>query len=254
LEFAKEGAAVALHYSHSASGADSAVNEIIRASGRARSFKADFIQVDQIHQLANDVIKFLGGLDVLINNAGITMNLPFEDVTVEQFDTLYQVNVRAQFFLTQSFVPTMEKQGGGVVINVTSVHAFAGMTEHSVYAGTKGAIVAYTRVLSLELIQKGIRVNAIAPGWIFVENHRKTLGDEFDVEAAGKTIPAGFVGAPKDVGRLAVFLASDESRFIVGQTLIADGGVLALMPASGDFREKRKEQWGVGYIKGLRKR
>ena len=173
LEFAREGAAVALHYSHSATGAESAVQEIVEAGGKAKAFKADFTRVEPVRQLAKEVVDFLEGLDVLINNAGITMNMPFEDVTPEQFDTLYHVNIRAQFFLTQALVPAMVKRGKGIVINLTSNHAFAGMTEHSVYAGTKGAIVAYTRELSLELIQKGIRVNAIAPGWIFVENHRK---------------------------------------------------------------------------------
>jgi NAD(P)-dependent dehydrogenase (short-subunit alcohol dehydrogenase family) len=248
LEFAKEGAAVALHYSHSESGAMSAVLEINKAGGKARAFKADFTRLGHVRQLASKAADFLGGIDVLVNNAGITMNAPFTEVTPAQFDTLYSVNVRAQFFLTQAVVPIMEAQGKGVVINLTSNHAFAGMTEHSVYAGTKGAIVAYTRELSIELIQKGIRVNAIAPGWVFVESHRRTLGDEFDVDAAARTIPAGFLGAPVDIGRLAVFLASDEARFIVGQTLVIDGGALALMPASGDFREKRKERWGADYL------
>jgi NAD(P)-dependent dehydrogenase (short-subunit alcohol dehydrogenase family) len=251
LEFAREGAAVALHYSHSGSGAESAVQEILGSGGKAKAFKADFTAIEPVRQLARDAVGFLGGLDVLINNAGITMNMPFEQVTPEQFDTLYNVNVRAQFFLTQALVPALAERGKGSVINLTSVHAFAGMTEHSVYAGTKGAIVAYTRELSLELIQKGIRMNAIAPGWIFVENHRKVLGDQFDTTAAGKTIPSGFLGAPRDIGQLAVFLASDEARFMVGQTLIIDGGMLAIMPTTGDFRVKRPEQWGAGYVAGL---
>jgi NAD(P)-dependent dehydrogenase (short-subunit alcohol dehydrogenase family) len=254
LEFAREGAAVALHYSLSATGAESAVEEIVKAGGKAKALKADFTQLETVRQLARDALDFLGGLDVLVNNAGITMNMPFEDVTPEQFSTLYHVNIQAQFFLTQALLPTMEKQGKGIVINLTSVHAFGGMTEHSVYAGTKGAIVAYTREVALELIQKGIRVNAIAPGWIFVENHRKTLGDDFDVAAAAKTIPAGFLGTPTDIGRLAIFLASDESRFIVGQTIIIDGGQTAILQLSGDFRKKRPEQWGMGYVPGLKNR
>ena len=254
LEFAKEGAAVVLHYSHSAAGAESAVQEILKAGGRATAMNADFTRVEPVRQLAKDAVEFLGGLDVLINNAGITVNIPFEDVLPEQFDTLFHVNIRAQFFLTQAVLPAMVQQGKGTVVNLTSVHAFAGMTEHSVYAGTKGAIVAYTRELSLELIQKGVRVNAIAPGWIFVENHRKTLGDSFDTEAEAKTMPAGFLGAPWDIARLAIFLASDESRYIIGQTIICDGGQSAIMPLTGDFRERRKEQWGAGYVADLKER
>ena len=144
----------------------------------------------------------------------------------------------------------MIEQGQGAVINLTSVHAFSGMTEHTIYAGTKGAIVAFTRVLALELAQKGIQVNAIAPGWILVENHLKVMGD-FDQDAASASIPAGVIGAPEDIGRLAIFLASPEGSYIRGQTLVIDGGQSAIMPLTGDFREPRKEQWGQGYVPGI---
>jgi len=250
LEFAKEGAAVVLHYAHSEAGAASAVDEIRQGGGKAAVFKADLAEIDQVHSLADQARGFLGGIDVLVNNAGITMNKPFLQVTPEQFDTLYNVNIRGMFFLTQAVAPGMIEQGDGAVVNLTSVHAFAGMTEHTVYAGTKAAIVGFTRVLSLELAQKGVRVNAIAPGWILVENHLKVLGD-FDQEAAAGEIPAGVLGAPYDVGKLAVFLASEENRYIVGQTVVIDGGQLAIMPNTGDFRETRQEQWGQGYVAGL---
>ena len=250
LEFAREGAAVVLHYAHSADGAASAVDEIRTAGGTAEVYQADLADIAQVKELAAQAISFLGGLDVLVNNAGITMNRPFLDVTPEQFDTLYNVNIRGMYFLTQAAVPTMIEQGGGAVINLTSVHAFAGMTEHTIYAGTKAAIVGFTRVLALELATKSVRVNAIAPGWILVENHLKVLG-EFDQQEAGSTIPAGVIGAPHDVGKLALFLASEESRYIVGQTLVIDGGMLAIMPLSGDFRDERQEQWGQGYVAGL---
>ena len=248
LTFAREGAAVALHYGRDRDGAMSAVEEITSLGMKARAFAADFRDIATVRQLSQDAIAFLEGMDVLVNNAGITLNVPFEDVTLEQFDTLYHVNIRAQFFLTQAALPALSETGQGAVINLTSVHAFAGMTEHSVYAGTKGAIVAYTREVALELIQRGVRVNAIAPGWVFVENHRKVLGDAFDEKAAGKTVPAGFLGAPSDIGQLAVFLASEESRYIVGQTIVCDGGQLAVMPMTGDFRERRKERWGRNYV------
>lgn len=250
LEFAREGAAVVLHYAHSEGGAASAVEEIRSAGGTAEVFQADLADIEQVKTLATQSIEFLGGLDILVNNAGITMNKPFLDVTPEQFDTLYNVNIRGMYFLTQAAVPTMIEQGSGAVINLTSVHAFAGMTEHTIYAGTKAAIVGFTRVLALELATKGVRVNAIAPGWILVENHLKVLG-EFDQQDAGSTIPAGVIGAPEDIGKLALYLASDESRYIVGQTIVIDGGMLAIMPLSGDFRDQRQEQWGQGYVPGL---
>lgn len=186
----------------------------------------------------------------MINNAGITMNRPFEEVTEEQYNTLYDVNVRAQFFLTQALVPALAEGGHGAVINLTSNHAFSGLREHSVYAGTKGAIVSYTRQLSLELASEGIRVNAIAPGWILVENHLR-LEPDLDPQAIGRRYPAGILGEPVDIGRLAIFLASEESRYIVGQTLLIDGGASAIMPLTGDFREPIGVQFGQGYVEGL---
>ena len=248
LEFANEGAAVAVHYGRDRDGAASAVEAITSRGGKAKAFEADFRDATTLRTLAHEVTSFLGGLDVLVNNAGITLNVPFEDVTLEQFDTLYSVNIRAQFFLTQALLPALSAQGKGIVINLTSVHAYGGMTEHSVYAGTKGAIVSYTRELSLELIQKGVRVNAIAPGWVFVENHQRVLGESFDRAAASKKVPAGFIAEAKDIGRVALFLASDESRYIIGQTIICDGGQTAILPLTGDFNERRTERWGARYV------
>jgi NAD(P)-dependent dehydrogenase (short-subunit alcohol dehydrogenase family) len=252
LEFAKEGAAVALHYSRSAEGAERAVAEIRDAGGTAELFQADFNESDQVRRLGEEAVEFLGGLDVLVNNAGITTNVPFDEVTEDQYNLLYNVNIKAQFFLTQTVLPALEKSPGAAVINLTSVHAFAGMTEHSVYAGTKGAIVAFTRELSLELIQKDVRVNAIAPGWIEVPNHHKVLGEDFDWKNATKSVPAGFVGQPSDIGQLAIFLSSEKSRYIIGQTIIIDGGQSAIMPNTGDFRERREYRFGQGYVPGLK--
>jgi 3-oxoacyl-[acyl-carrier protein] reductase len=252
LEFAREGAAVALHYPFAAmaEGARTAVEEIRAAGGKAEAFQADFNDIAQVRALAAQAVEFLGGLDVLVNNAGITLNMPFEKTTVEQFDTLYNVNIRGMFFLTQEAVRPMTAQGRGWVINIASVHAYFAMTEHTVYAGTKAAITAFTRVLALEMIPKGVRVNAIAPGGVLVEGHRKLLSDE-DFEKAAQAVPAGFIGLPSDIGRLALCLASDESRYIIGQTLVCDGGQSAIMPLTGDFREPRNIQWGRDYVPGL---
>ena len=250
LEFARQGAAVALHYSHSADGAKSAVEAITKAGGKAKAFQADFREYDQARALPDQAAEFLGGLDVLVNNAGITMNQPFLETNEAQFDTLFNVNIKAMFFCSQGAAAIMVEQGGGNIINVSSVHAYAAIVEHPVYAATKGAIVTFTRTLSVELAQKGIRVNCIASGGVFQENQRKLLGPDFDLEAAGRRLPSGFVGEPADIGHLAVFLASDESRYIIGQTIICDGGQTALMAAVGDFREPFKEKWGSGYVPG----
>ncbi|HUS17530.1 MAG TPA: glucose 1-dehydrogenase [Chloroflexia bacterium] len=248
--FAAAGATVAVHYPLKPEGALETVAAIQAAGGQAQAFHANFNDISQVQRLAQEARDYLGGVDVLVNNAGITINKPFEQVTVEQFDILFNVNIRAMFFLTQALVPDLAAKGNGAVINLASIHAFTGMTEHTVYAATKGAIVAYTRVLALELAQKGIRVNAIAPGWILTEGHLRTLKD-FDEERDQLTVPVGFIGRPHDIGQVAMFLASDAARYIAGVTLVVDGGRTAIMPETGDFRAPRTEQWGRDYVPGL---
>jgi len=249
LEFARRGATVAIHYSHSNTGADSAVREILEFGGRAKAFQADFTEVRQVKELANEAIDYLEGIDVLVNNAGITMTLEFEDVTPEQFDTLYSVNVRAQFFALQTTLPTMLKQKSGAVINLSSVHGFRAFKGHSVYAGTKGAIIAQTRELAVELAPRGIRVNAVAPGAIPVENHFKASGSN-DTTALAKLIPCGFAGTPLDIANIVVFLASDQARYIIGQTIVVDGGTTSWMSFSEGFHEIGL-RLGNGYVPGM---
>lgn len=251
LEFCRQGADVVFHYSHSKAGAEAAVEQALElGAGKATALAADFCQHDSVLELSRQALDFLGGIDVLVNNAGVTMNRPFEQVTLEQFETIYSVNIRAMFFLTQAVVPAMAGQGHGAVINLTSVHAFEGLPEHTVYAGTKGAIVAFTRVLAIEMALKNIRVNAIAPGAVEVENHHVVIPD-YDADAFGKVIPAGFVGQPVDVAKVAVFLASDDARYIIGQTLVVDGGTTSWMPFSDGFRQPSQFTFGKGYVPGI---
>lgn len=254
LEFARCGADVALHYSHNGDGAFSAVEEIRKLGRRAEAFKADFKDVKQAQALGEKAIQFLGGVDCLVNNAGITLNRPFFSVTPEQYDTVYDVNIRAQFFLTQVIANDMLKRGRGTVCNITSIHGFAGAPEHSVYAGTKGAIVAYTRSLAVELAHKGIRANAIAPGWVTVENYYQNIPGFNDADAAKSAhdkVPLGRSGTKLEIAKLAAFLCSENSEYIVGQTIIADGGTTALMSLISDFRSQSTATFGKGYVAGV---
>lgn len=249
LEFARRGADVVLHYAHSADGALSAVEEIRSAGGKAMAIKADLNDVNQAIMLATQAVEFLDGMDVLVNNAGITMTLEFEKVTPEQFEMMYNVNVRAQFFITQTILPAMIKQGGGAIINLSSVHGISACKGHSVYAGTKGAIIAYTRELAVELAPLGIRVNVIAPGAVPVENHQKAAGD-MDLSGLGDLIPCGFAGTPLDIAKVAVFLASNDARYIIGQTIVVDGGTTSWMSFSEGYKEIGL-RLGKGYIPGI---
>lgn len=249
LEFAHRGAEVVLHYAHSGEGAESAVEEIRSHGGKSRAFKADLQDVEQAQGLVSNAIDFLDGLDVLVNNAGITMTLEFDRVTSEQFDLLYHVNVRAQFFILQTALPTMIRQGGGAVVNLSSVHGLRAYNGHSVYAGTKGAIIAQTRQLAVELAPLGIRVNSVAPGSVPVENHFKVIGHD-DTSGMGKSIPCGFIGEPIDIANTVIFLASDEARYIVGQTIVVDGGTTSWMSFSEGYHDTGI-RLGKGYVPGL---
>jgi NAD(P)-dependent dehydrogenase (short-subunit alcohol dehydrogenase family) len=250
LAFAAHGADVVFHYSHSDHGAKEGVERARALGVRSEAFKAEFSDVEQVRELGRQALRFLGGVDVLINNAGITMNEPFEKVTTEQFDLLYHVNIRAMFFLSQAVVGDMRSRGKGSIINLTSIHAFEGARDHSVYAGTKGAIVAFTRQLAVELAPSGIRVNGIAPGAIEVPNYFKAMPG-YDRAALANCIPSGFVGMPDDIAETALFLASDKARFIVGQTLIVDGGTTSWMPFGDGFRQSTESaKFGSGYVPG----
>lgn len=251
LEFAREGADVAFHYGRSADGAKSAVEEAHGLGVKAEAFQADFNKIEDVTRLGEQAIEFLGGVDVLVNNAGISFNKMFHDVTREQFDKMYNVNIRAQFFLTQLVTKNMIANGGGAVCNISSLHGLQGAPEHSLYAGTKGAIIAYTRALSVELAWQGVRVNAIAPGWVTVENYYDAIpgfNEEDAAKAAKEKLPLGRAGRPLDIAKLAVFLCSDDAEFIIGQTIVADGGTNALMSLLSEFRTPSGNTFGAKYL------
>ena len=149
LEFARQGADVVFHYVQSDSGVKAAVEEVKLLGRRSTAFQADFDALEQVPLLADQASEFLGGVNCLVNNAGVTMNRPFLKVTPEQFDKMFHINFRGQYFLTQRLVEGMLQRGGGVICNMSSVHGLQGVPEHSVYAATKGAIIAYTRSLAV---------------------------------------------------------------------------------------------------------
>lgn len=250
LEFAREGADVALHYYNEEEGVSSAVQTIREAGGRVEKFQADFKNQDDVRTVFNDAYSFLSGIDVLVNNSGITMNRPFEKVTPQQYDTLFNVNVKAAYFLTQAVAPGMIAQEKGHIINMASLHAYHAMREHSVYAMTKAAIVALTRSTAIELAPHGIHVNAIMPGWCLVENHFKAERN-LDVKKSAEKIPAGRHSTPADIGKLAVFLATPAADHFLGTILQYDSGQGALFPNGPDFRTPLTCEYGKEYVEGL---
>lgn len=253
LEFARQGADVVLHYCHHKDGAVTASEEIQAMGRRTAVFRADFDELDQAVALADSAIEAFGAIDCLVNNAGITFNCPFLKMQAEHFDKLFNVNFRAQYFITQRIVENMMEHKGGAICNLSSIHGLQGAPEHSAYAATKGAIMSYTRALAVELGHRGIRVNAIAPGWITVENYFKVIPG-FNLEQAKKdaaqTVPIARFGVPLDVARAAAFLCSDDSGFLLGQTIVLDGGTTSLMSLISDFRTESTVRFGEQYMMG----
>ncbi len=254
LEFARQGADVVFHYVENDASVKPAIEEVRSLGRKAAAFRADFDSLEQAVALAAQANEFLGGVNCLVNNAGVTFNRSFLKMKPEQFDKLFHINFRAQYFLTQKIVEKMlEQGGGGVICNMSSVHGLQGVPEHTAYAATKGAIIAYTRSLAVELAHRGVRVNAIAPGWITTENYFKCIPgftQEMAAEAGYKSIPVARCGEPLDIARLAAFLCSDDASFIIGQTLVADGGTTAMMSLVSDFRKESTNTFGKGYIPG----
>jgi NAD(P)-dependent dehydrogenase (short-subunit alcohol dehydrogenase family) len=251
LEFARQGADVALHYSHESAGADSAASEIQSLGRRAITLHADFHDLSAALSMVDAAIDFLGGADILVNNAGITFNRPFLKMKPDHLDTLLQVNFRTPYLLTQRVVESMLRSNGGAICNLSSIHGLQGAPEHSAYAATKGAILACTRALAMELSYRGIRVNAIAPGWITVENYTNAIPG-FNIEQATKDasekVPVARFGIPLDVAKMAAYLCSGDSGFITGQTFVVDGGTTALMSLMTDFRNESNMRFGADFV------
>jgi NAD(P)-dependent dehydrogenase (short-subunit alcohol dehydrogenase family) len=229
LEYARQGADVVLHYFNSGDGAKDTVSKIITSGGKATALKADFAQVQPCFDLVDQAISFLGGLDILVNNAGYSLDKDFLETTPEEFDFVFNVNIRAQFFSAQQAAKYWLKENRkGTIINLASIDGLRGNVNKSAYSGTKGAVIAWTRELGVELAAKRIRVNAIAPGWIEVDrNHHDIKG--FDGKIAGTIIPIQRIGHVSDIAKAAVYLGSEESEFMIGQTMIVDGGTTAKM-------------------------
>jgi len=251
-EFARQGADVVFHYVGDDSSATAAAEEACTQGRKSTAYRADFNSLGEAVSLATRAIEFLGTVNCLVNNAGVTFNRPFSQVTPGQFEAMFHINFRAQYFITQKIVEVLLERGEpGVVCNVSSIHALQGVPEHSLYAATKGAILSYTRALAVELAHRGIRVNSIAPGWVTVEGYFQSIPgftEEMAKNATFQSIPAARGGTPRDIAKLAAFLCSDDADYIVGQTMVADGGTTALMSLVSDFRKKSTHRFGAGYL------
>ncbi len=222
LALAKAGAQVLVHYGSGAKEAEAVVAQIRKAGGRADAIAADLAAPDGPHKLAKQVRAIVGDrLDILVANAGISRAATIEDYTVEDFDSLFGVNVRAPFFLVQQLLPILHE--GSTIILMSSAAARVAVGTLSAYAATKGAIDTLVKHFAFALGARGIRVNAVAPGVV------QTDMSNFTKTGAGREYTLGMqalkrLAQPDDIGGVVAFLASDDARWITGHTLRVDGG------------------------------
>ena len=222
LALAQGGAQVLVHYSSNEKEADAVVAEIRKDGGKAQKVGADLRKPDGAHTLAKQVRAIVGDrLDILVANAGISKSATIEDTTVEDFDNLFAVNTRAPFFLVQQLLPALCK--GSNIIFTSSLAARASVGTLYAYAATKGAVDTLVKHFAAALGPRGIRVNAVAPGVV------ETEMSKFTKTEAGREVTLGMqalkrMAQPDDIAPVVAFLASDDARWVTGESIHVDGG------------------------------
>jgi 3-oxoacyl-[acyl-carrier protein] reductase len=224
VTFAKQGSNVAFTYSSSVEAANELEKELMDLGVKAKGYQSNAANYEAAQQLAADVLKEFGTIDVLINNAGITKDNLLMRISEEDFDTVIEVNLKSVFNLTKAVIRPMMKQRAGSIINMSSVVGLKGNAGQANYAASKAGILGFTKSVALELGSRNIRCNTIAPGFIETEMTEKLNEDV--VKGWREAIPLKRGGTAEDVANACVFLASDMSSYITGQTLSVDGGML----------------------------
>jgi glucose 1-dehydrogenase len=221
-----DGFALAFHTRDEEDDARERFDEIA-ARGRAEWVPGDVSDPETCERIVREAVEKLGRIDVLVNNAGVTSAKPALDLTAEDFDKIFTIDVRGAFLLARAAALSMRESGGGSIVNITSVHEHIPRPGFALYAAGKAALGMLTRSLALELAADGIRVNAVAPGAIATERNE-------EADALIPEIPLGRPGEPEEVAGLVSYLARDEARYVSGASILIDGAMaqqVVLKPA-----------------------
>ncbi|KVC54453.1 oxidoreductase [Burkholderia ubonensis] len=221
---AAEGASVVVNYASSKAGADAVVSAITAADGRAVAVGGDVSKAADVQRIVNTAIDTYGRLDILVNNSGVYEFATIEEITEDHYRRQFDTNVLGVLLTTQAAVKHLGE--GASIINISSVVTSITPPATAVYSGTKGAVDAITGVLARELGPRKIRVNAINPGVVVTEGTHSAgvIGSDFETGALSQT-PLGRLGQPDDIAAIAVFLASDDARWMTGERIVASGGM-----------------------------
>jgi 3-oxoacyl-[acyl-carrier protein] reductase len=223
LHLAQAGADVAFTYARSREAAQEVEKEVEKAGRKALSFQADAADAARAVEVIDEITAAWGGLDILVNNAGITRDTLIMRMSEEQWDEVMTTNLKSVFNYSKACVRPFMKQRAGSIINISSVVGISGNAGQTNYAASKAGIIGFSKSLAKELASRSIRVNTIAPGYIFTEMTGQ-LGDKV-LDSIKASIPMGMPGEVEDIAAGVVFLAGDASRYITGETIRIDGGM-----------------------------
>ena len=223
LELAAAGAKVIVNYAGSEAKAAEVVEQILAAGGEAFAVQADVSRADDVERLVKTALEEFGRIDILVNNAGIARDNLLLRLKEADWDAVLNTNLKGVYLCTKAVSKGMLKQRSGVIINISSVVGVSGNAGQANYAAAKAGVIGFTKSMAKELAPRGIRVNAVAPGYIATDM-TEILPEEVKSEILSR-IPLGYVGKPADIAQAVLFLASPAANYITGQTLIVDGGM-----------------------------
>ena len=212
-------------------GVTQVANQIRSSGGTAFGYANDLSDITTVEKMVSDAAEQLGGIDILINCAGINRRKPITEVTTEDFDAIVAVNMKAVFFISQAVYPFMKTRGGGSIVNISSITSRYSFAMGSVYAATKAAMSAMARSFSTEWLTDGIRVNSIEPGYVKTEFTKPVWGVPHRAEWFKRFVPIGRLAHPEELVGAVLYLASEASSYVSGQTIVIDGG----LTTGGDF-------------------
>ncbi|EGQ27342.1 3-oxoacyl-[acyl-carrier-protein] reductase [Sporosarcina newyorkensis 2681] len=224
LRLASEGAKVVVNYSGSQEKAEAVVEEIRSAGGEAFAFQANVSDADQVKDMMDEAIKQFGSIDFLVNNAGITRDNLLMRMKEDEWDDVLAINLKGVFLCTKAVTRQMMRQRSGRIVNLASVVGVVGNAGQANYVAAKAGVIGLTKTTAKELAARNILVNAVAPGFITTDMTDE-LGEEMK-EQLLSTIPLGKLGSAEDVAGTVAFLLSDEAKYITGQTINVDGGMV----------------------------